>query len=222
MRKAGKSYSHICSTSLAFERYMEFIGKPMKLGRPKAPRSLIRGVLSEAEVVLLLAAAQNLREKAMLALLAYGGLRTKELCRLKVGDIDLGSQIVNIVSGKGNKDRLVNIAGACVGVLSAYLQERNGKINDSLFLTRWGKRQYQPQNLRKLVRKAAQRAGLSKRVYPYLLRHSLATNLLHRGANILAIKEQLGHAWVSTTMIYIHSAPQRMKMEYHMYAPSYL
>jgi len=61
-----------------------------------------------------------------------------------------------------------------------------------------------------------------KRVYPHLLRHSLATNLLHRGAHLLAIKEQLGHAFVETTMIYVHSNADHTQMQYRMYAPSYL
>ena len=142
MRKAGKSYSHICSTSLAFERYMEFIGKPMKLGRPKAPKSLIRGVLSEAEVAVLLAAAKTLREKAMLTLLAYGGLRT-------------GRVLIN----------------GSILIYCAIAWQPIYYIGEPIF--------------------------------------SLSKNS----------SDMHGY---STTMIYVHSAPQRMKMEYHMFAPSYL
>jgi site-specific recombinase XerD len=76
--------------------------------------------------------------------------------------------------------------------------------------------------VRKLVHKAAARAGLTKRVWPHLLRHSLATNMLHRGAHLLAIKEQLGHAFDETTMIYVHSSPEHAQLQYRMYAPSYL
>ena len=78
------------------------------------------------------------------------------------------------------------------------------------------------QNLRKMIRTAAKRADLKKRVYPHLLIHSLATNLLHRGAHLLASKEQLGHAFVETTMIYVHSSPEHTQLQYRMYAPSYL
>jgi integrase/recombinase XerD len=158
----------------------------------------------------------------MIATLAYGGLRNRELCRLRVRDIDLGSQTLHIQATKTQKDRYAHIAAPCVTVLAEYLRERGGRPDDWLFVCLRSGRPYSPQNLRKMVRTAAERAGLKKRVYPYLLRHSLATNLLHRGAHLLVIKEQLGQAFVETTMIYVHSNPEHMRMQYRMYAPSYL
>jgi integrase len=80
MRKSGASYSHVVNTSLAFERYTEFIGNPIHLGRPKKPKRMIRGTVSEAEITLMIAACRTLREKAILSLLAYSGLRNKENC----------------------------------------------------------------------------------------------------------------------------------------------
>jgi len=81
---------------------------------------------------------------------------------------------------------------------------------------------YSQQNLRKMIRLAAKRVDLKKRVYPHLLRHSLATNLLHRGAHLFFIKKQLGHAFVETTTTYIHSSSEHTQLQYRMYAPSYL
>ena len=107
-------------------------------------------------------------------------------------------------------------------LLAEYMRERGGKPGDSLFVCLRSGRPYAQQNLRKMVRTTARRANLKKRIYPHLLRHSLATNLLHRGAHPLAIKEQLGHAFVETTMIYIHSAPEHTQLQYRMYALSYL
>ena len=96
MHKAGASYSHIVNTSLALEVYCAFLGHPIKLGRPKKPRHLVRGTLSEAEITLLIAAARTLRERAMIATLAYAGLRNKELCRLHIGDVDLSGQTLHV------------------------------------------------------------------------------------------------------------------------------
>ena len=222
MHKAGASYSHIVNTSIALEVYCAFVGRPIKLGRPQKPHHLVRGTLSEAEITLLIAAARTLRERTMIATLAYAGLRNKELCRLRIRDVDLGGQTLHVQATKTQKDRYTHISAPCVSLLAEYLRERGGQLGDLLFVCFRSGKPYSQQNLRKLVRTAAKRAGLKKRVYPHLLRHSLATNLLHRGAHLLAIKEQLGHAFVETTMIYVHSSPEHTQLQYRMYAPSYL
>jgi site-specific recombinase XerD len=221
MHRAGASYSHIVNTSIALEAYCSFIGRPIKLGRPRKPRHLVRGTLSEAEVTVLIAAARGLRDRAMIATLAYAGLRNRELCRLRIRDVDLGGQTLHIEATKTQKDRYAHIAAPCVSLLADYLRERAGEPGDPMFVSLGSGRPYAPQNLRKTIRTAAKRAGLKKRVYPQLL-HSLATALLHRGAHLLAIKEQLGHSFVETTMIYVHSNPEHTRLQYRMYAPSYL
>ncbi len=222
MHKAGASYSHIVNTSLAIEAYCAFLGRPIKLGRPRKPRRLVRGTLSESEVTLLIHAARSLREKAMIAVVAYAGLRNRELGRLRNSDVNLSGRYLFIRGTKPQKDRHANIAAPCAAVLGEYMRERGGEPNDLLFVCLRSGKPYVQQNLRKLIRTTAKRAGLGKRVYPHLLRHSLATNLLHRGAHLLAIKDQLGHAFVETTMIYVHSDPELTQQHYQMYAPSYL
>jgi integrase/recombinase XerD len=224
MRKGGASYSHVVNTSLALERYTEFIGNPIQLGRPKKPKRIIRGTLTEAEITLMLAASRNIREKAILTLLAYSGLRNKELCGLKIADVDVASQIVHVHGGKGQKDRDAFFSPDCAGVVLKYLQrERPGaRPEEPLFVTVQKGHPYATQDLRKLVHVVAKRAHIQKRVWPHLFRHSLATNMLIRGAHILAIKEQLGHAFVETTMVYLHAAPMAMQGQYRFFAPSYL
>ncbi len=222
MHKSGASYSHITNTSTAIETYCAFIGKPIHLGRPRKPKHLVRGVLSEAEVTLLIHAGRTLRERTIIATLAYAGLRNRELCRLRIRDVDLGAQTLHINGTKTQKDRNAHIAAPCVSMLAEYLRERGGQPEDLVFLSLRRKGFYSQQDLRKMIRAAAKRACLKKRVYPHLLRHSLATNLLRRGAHLLAIKEQLGHAFVETTMIYVHSDPDLTQQQYRMYAPSYL
>lgn len=224
MRKAGASYSHVVNTSLALERYTEFIGDPIHLGRPKKPKRIIRGTLTEAEITLMLAACRNIREKAILTLLAYSGLRNKELCGLKVADVDVASQVVHVHSGKGQKDRDAFISPACAGLVLEYLRRERPSTGPEapLFVTIQNGNPYGTQDLRKLVHVVAKRAHIQKRVWPHLFRHSLATNMLIRGAHILAIKEQLGHAFVETTMVYLHAAPTAMQGQYRFFAPSYL
>ena len=225
MRKGGASYSHVVNTSLALERYTEFIGNPIQLGRPKKPKRIIRGTLTEAEITLMLAACRNIREQAIPdPLLAYSGLRNKELCGLRVADVDVASQIVHVHGGKGQKDRDAFISPACAGLVLRYLQrERPGAgPEDPLSVTIERRNSYGTQDLRKLVQVVAKRAHIQKRVWPHLFRHSLATNMLIRGAHILAIKEQLGPAFVETTMVYLHAVPTAMQGQYRFFAPSYL
>jgi len=216
------SYSHIVNTSLAIEWYMKFIGNPIELGRPKKPQHIIKDTLTEAEVTILIASTKNVRERAIISLLAYSGIRNKELCNLRVCDINLGDNMVRALDGKGKKDRLINISGDCSRIIINYLNEYRRQSDDFLFTTLRFNNQYNQSDLRKLVHVLAKRANINKRVYPHLLRHSLATNLLKRGANITLIQRQLGHVFIETTMIYLRSYPQRIQNEYNLYIPSYI
>jgi len=222
MRKKGTSHSHVVNTSIALERYGTFMHIAIHLGRPKQPKTVVSGTLSEAEMARFIGAAANLREKAILALLAYSGMRNKELCILRICDLDRTAQVLHINGTKKLKERTAAISAACFSVMVEYLAGRGGNAADPMFLTVRHKHQLQQQDIRKLVRTVAKRAGLLKRVYPHLVRHSLATNMLGRGSGLLAIKEQLGHVYLDTTMRYIHSVPSRLQEEYKMHAPSYL
>lgn len=216
------SYSHIVNTSLALEWYTEFIGNRIQLGRPKKPRTMIKNTLSEAEVTLLINAAKNIREKAIVTLLAYSGIRNKELCDLKVNDVNLGDNMVRVMQGKGMKDRLINISGECSRIQIDYLNQFQRKSEDFMFTTLRSNQRYGSCDLRKLMRVLATRAQINKRIYPHLLRHSLATNLLKRGANLYMIKEQLGHVFLETTATYLRTFPLNIRNQYQMFVPSYL
>ena len=153
MRMAGASYSHVVNTSLALERYTEFVGNPIHLGRPKKPKRMIRGTLTEAEVTLMIAACRTIREKTILSLLAYSGLRNKELCGLKIDDVEVGSQLIHVRGGKGQKDRDASVAAPCAGLVVEYLhRDRPGAgPAEPLFVTLQSGNPYRPQDLRKLV-----------------------------------------------------------------------
>lgn len=221
MHSEKYSFSHITNTSLAIEHYTTYKENPLYIARTKKPQPIIKNCLSEAEVNTIIRNVKNIREKAMIMLLAYSGVRNKEFCNIKVNDLDLGCNTLKIINGKNRKDRVINISSICSNVLREYLDEYKKRDDNFLFTTLKENNQYKTNDLRKLVKVLTRRSKLNKRVYPHLFRHSLATNLLKRGANLMTIKEQLGHSFIETTMIYLTSSPQRIKSEYEYYCPAY-
>lgn len=220
--RAGFSYSHKTNTSLALERYMEFLEDPIRLGRQKKPRSLIKNTLTEAEVTKLIFNCKDLREKAIMTLLAYSGVRNKELCNLRVQDIDFGSNTVRVNVGKGVKDGLVCISGDATKILMEYLGQHQRPQEEYLFTTLRYNNKYDGAALRKLIKNLGERSSIRKRVYPQLMRHTLAVNMLLRGAGIYTIKDQLRHSHIETTLIYVDSMIYNSRGEYDKFAPSYV
>ena len=222
MRKKPYSFSHIINTSVALGRYMKFINKSIKIVHPRKPKSLLKDVMTEGEVARILAATKNNREKAMIAVLAYSGIRNKELCSLKAHDINLNDNIIRVIGGKFNKDRVVNISRECAKVVTDYIGQYIQNVDGQyLFTTLREGKQYNGWALRKVVKVVAKRAKIKKRVYPHLFRHSLATHLLSKGMNLVGIQQQLGHQDIKTVMIYVHSFPHKIKSEYEYRVPSY-
>ncbi len=222
MYKEKYSYSYIVGTCLALEHYGKFKGIIFKLGRPKKPRYLIKDVLSEAEVSRMVQAAYDIRVKALFCTLAYSGLRNAEVCNLRVNDVDVGQNQLRVTGGKNFKDRYVNIAGECSKILAEYLKAFPRVDDAYLFTTVVKGEPLATGDLRKHVRVLARRAEIGRRVYPHLLRHALATNLLNRGASLMMIKEQLGHVFYESTLVYAISMPFRTKSEYDFCKPAYL
>jgi len=222
MHEKQFSYSHIVNTSRAVEHYAQSKGINVRLGRPRRPKTLIQNTLSEAEISRLIQATRSTREKAIICLLAYSGARNNELCNIRRKDIDLGANQLKVIGGKNRKDRVVNISAECTRVLIEYLGAYRLQPDDFLFVTLEKENQLSTSDIRKIVRVLARRANLGKRVFPHLFRHSLATNLLNRGASLIMIKDQLGHAFIDTTMIYVTSMPLRARSEYDYFKPAYM
>jgi len=137
-------------------------------------------------------------------------------------DVDLGGNHLTILGGKNKKDRVVNISAECTRVLIEYLSAFRRQPDDFLFATLEKGLQLKSSDLRKKIRTLACRAKIDKRVFPHLFRHSLATNLLNRGASLIMIKDQLGHAFIDSTMIYVNSMPFRTRSEYDYFKPAYM
>jgi len=221
----NKSYSHIVNTSLALERYSDYLGKPFRLGRPRKPKRIIREFLTESEIARMFCFCKNIREKAVLSLLAYSGIRNLELCNLKVGDINFNEETIFVKAGKGKKDGVCCISLACLEVIQEYLRQYPRNKEQSLFFNiapnATGEK-FKTGTVRKIVKTIAYRAGLKRRVWPHLFRHSLALNMLLRGADLYTVKEQLRHSDITTTLVYVYSNTQVMKNRYQVFAPNYI
>jgi len=216
------SYSHVVNTALALEHYTRYKGEVVKLARPKKPKRLIKDVLTESEVSRLLLATKNIRAKAMICLLAYSGVRNHELCNIKLGDVDLGGNQITVRDGKNRQDGVINISGECTRVLIEYLRAHPREKEDYLFTTLIRNNQLKTGDVRKLLRVTARKARIGRRVFPHLLRHSLASNLLNRGASLMMIQQQLRHRFIESTMIYVVSRPIRNRSEYDFHKPAYM
>jgi len=222
IKSSDYSYSHISNNIVSIEKYSSFCGGSLSFARPKKPRRLIKDFLSEAEISRTIGGCKNIREKGIISLLAYSGVRNRELCNLRVDDVDLGENTVRVIKGKNCKDRIVNISGECTKILIKYLTEYPRDEDSFLFTTLVRGNKYHTGDLRKLVKVLSKRAGINRRTFPHMYRTSLASNLLKRGAGILTIKEQLGHSDLSSTLIYLQSCTQRSKSEYDHFKPAYV
>lgn len=171
MRRDKLSNSYIANTSVALERWGEFMGLPIKLGRAKAPYRLVQGTLTEAEMARLLGACPTLREKAIISLMAYSGLRNGELRCTRISDLNTAAQNMCVHGTKVGRDRVVALPAVCLGVVLEYLNthKRTEAAQEWLFTTKRNGYQLQTQDIRKIVRLAAVRAKIGRRVFPHLL-----------------------------------------------------
>jgi len=197
-----------------------------RLESPRRGR-VLPDTLSVSEVAALLAAPpvdQPLawRDRALLELGYGAGLRVSELCGLGITDLLLTENLVRVF-GKGGKERLVPIGRTVIGAVSVYIHQlrpaldRGASAGRVLLNVRgrplsrvgaWG-----------IVKRAAARAGIAKRVTPHTLRHSFATHLLEGGADLRAVQEMLGHADLSTTQIYTHVDREYLRSVHKQYHP---
>ncbi|MDH7499294.1 MAG: site-specific tyrosine recombinase XerD [candidate division NC10 bacterium] len=190
--------------------------------RTGLPRAL---TLEEVEGLLSAPAGQSVREirdKAMLEVLYATGMRVSELVGLSLNAVDLVVGYVRCI-GKGSKERIIPLGSSAIRHLKRYLESSRphllkGRLSPHLFIGSGG-RPLSRQRFWRLIRTYALRAGISKRVTPHTLRHSFATHLLERGADIRSVQMMLGHSDISTTQIYTHVAREWLKEIYLRYHP---
>ena len=170
------------------------------LERPKKSRQL-PSVLSQEEVLSIIQSTQNLKHRAIIALLYSCGLRISELINLKLADFHIERKQLIVKNGKGRKDRYVSLADSFLPLLSNYYNSYKPKI---YFVEGQNGGNYSAESVRQFLRKSCLKAKIKKNVTPHTLRHSYATHLLENGVDIRYIQSLLGHAKPETTMIYTH------------------
>ncbi len=193
---------------------------------PKMKKA-IPGVISLDDVESILGAPdestpEGLRDAAMLEILYATGIRVSELIGLKLNDVNFELGFV-VVYGKGSKERVVPIGDKSKDKLLLYLRDSRpallkGRESKALFVTRRGAGMTR-QGFWKIIKAQARRAGVTKKISPHTLRHSFATHLLERGADLRTIQIMLGHSDISTTQIYTHVESERLKEIHKKYHP---
>jgi len=157
----------------------------------------------------------GLRDKAMLETLYATGMRVSELVSVKLNDLNLQTGYI-VTYGKGSKERIVPIGETAIAYITGYINSARpvllkGRSSEHLFITARGKRLTR-QTFWVIIKKYALLAGIpSNKAKPHTIRHSFATHLLERGADLRSIQTMLGHADISTTQIYTHVRAERLK-----------
>jgi site-specific recombinase XerD len=167
----------------------------------KRPKTLPT-VLSRHEIDGLLQCTPNLKHRTFFMVLYSAGLRFSEAANLKIEDIDSARMQIRVACGKGKKERLVPLSPRLLKELRIYWKQYRPTIY--LFPGKTPGKTYADTSIQKAIKQSAKAAGIKKRIFPHVLRHSYATGLLEAGVDLLTISKLLGHASFVTTMIYLH------------------
>lgn len=227
MKKENYASSTMARALMALKVFCRFMRREGYLEQNVAqaiesPRlwQLIPEILTVEEMqILLQAPAQNsyrgVRDRAILELLYASGLRASELSQLTLYSV---SDEVVKVHGKGGKERLVPLGKPALIAVDSYLNYRETFTHERLFLTDKG-RPMDRVAIWKVVKEAAKKSGLKKNIFPHTLRHTFATHLLEKGADLRVIQELLGHGSIATTDRYTHVSPRHLKEAFEKFHP---
>lgn len=231
--RSPRSVARAVACCRGFYRFLALEGRVKTspaddLRPPRAWKALPR-YLSTEEIDRLLAqpdvgAPRGLRDRALLELLYATGMRVSELVGLRPGDIDLDASYLTC-TGKGDRQRIVPIGDEAARWVRRYLRDGRGALlgrrrSGRLFVNaRGGGPGLTRVGFWKILKGYARQAGLKTSISPHVLRHSFATHLLERGADLRAIQMMLGHADLSTTQIYTHVLERRMRAIYDRFHP---
>jgi len=230
--RAPRSVARVVASVRTFYRYLVVNGglaaSPADDVRP--PRSIrtLPSFLTTAEVDALVAApdlatARGVRDRAMIELLYATGLRVSELVALRPADVNLEEGFLTTV-GKGRKERIVPSGDEAAALVARYIRDARPVLvgrrsSTRLFVNARGGTGLTRVGFWKVLRGYGMGLGLARRLSPHVLRHSFATHLLERGADLRAIQMMLGHADLSTTQIYTHVLDARLRTLYDRFHP---
>ncbi|NBX91843.1 MAG: tyrosine recombinase [Proteobacteria bacterium] len=167
---------------------------------------------------------EEIRDRALLELWYATGTRISEIANVKISDIEFTEGVLKVI-GKGNRERLIPVGAEAIRWCKKYkhirhewVRQSNLKETNLFFLTRIGKPMSR-QAIWKTLKKYSKLAGISKNVWPHMVRHSFATHILRNGADLRAVQEMLGHRSISTTEIYTHLDIENLKLMQSKYHP---
>ena len=204
--RAGKSDSYINQMINSIKFYYEQVmGMPNRfyaIDRPRKKQRLPK-VISTEEVKLLINSSNNIKHKCIISVLYSAGLRRAELLNLKIENIDSNRMVINVINGKGGKDRVTLLSKQLLTDLRIYFKEWKPQI---YLFEGLKNRQYSASSVSTIVKTAAKKAGINKLVTPHILRHSFATHLLESGTDLRYIQTLLGHNSTKTTELYTEVA----------------
>jgi integrase/recombinase XerD len=225
-----RSMARIISSLKSFYRFLVLDGilkknPAVNLSSPKTWLALPKFLtVKEVESLLSQTEEENvrgIRDKAMLELLYATGLRASELVSLKIKDLNMEDGFL-LCLGKGGKERLVPIGESAVKAVRKYLDEARPKLlkqsSEFLFVTQRGGA-FTRQGFWKLLKVYARKAGLDLKISPHIMRHSFATHLLERGADLRSVQLMLGHSQITTTQVYTHVSRKRLRRVYDKFHP---
>lgn len=208
-RNASNATLSLIHSALKFY-FHNLLGQKI-LDEIKTPRKArkLPVVLSRQEVKALIEAAKPKRNRLVVQFLYSTGARVSECVKLKVDELNLKERTANIRGGKGNKDRVIILSKEWIKYIKKYLGGKRAK-SEFVFSKKNG-RPISTDTVQRIIRRAAEKAGIQKHITPHTLRHSYATHLLEAGENIRKIQELLGHSNLNTTQIYTQVSIQELK-----------
>ena len=185
------------------------------------PEYLREDEIQDAIQAVVCDSGSGVRDRTILELFYGTGIRLSELANLNLSDVDLPGGTLRVF-GKGSKERILPLGQNLKKGLKRYLSVRNNMVRDwqnkAFFLNQRGQR-LSRRGIQLIVRNWLRKVSHKKKLSPHILRHSFATHLLDRGADLEAVKELLGHASLSTTQIYTHLTMDRLKKVYRQAHP---
>ncbi|MDO5760932.1 MAG: tyrosine-type recombinase/integrase [Bacteroidota bacterium] len=190
----------------------------------KIPEILERSEIQRMMKAIDVSTAYGFRNRLTIELLYSTGMRVSEFINLKLSDIHYTEEYLDII-GKGNKERYIPIDARVLADLKLYIdqyrvhQKQVGEYTDFVFLSEKRGTKLTRQFIFSMLKKTAEMAGIDKKVHPHILRHSFATELIRGGANILAVKEIMGHSSITSTEVYVNLNILDIKKTLYNYHP---
>ncbi len=208
-KNASNSTISLIHSSLRFY-FHNILGKKI-LDEIKTPRKAkkLPVTLTRDEIRDLIKASKPKRNRLIVQFLYSSGARVSECVKLKVPDLNLKERIAMVRGGKGNKDRAIILSKEWIKYLKKYLDRK--KVKSEFVFSKKNGKKLSTDTVQRIVREAAEKAGIQKHITPHSLRHSYATHLLEAGENLRKIQELLGHSNLNTTQIYTHVSVNDLK-----------